>query len=224
MSGIGDFISSTKEIKRLAAQVVAELKGEAAGHPFRGNQWEGGSVGSESDMTTPSLSDGERSALENYKNSSLRVNKDARSGNETETTRNLDSAIQKSTLSTNVTVLRGINPNPDRSPLPTRENEESGRMEFLSDYTGMEFSDSGFISTTFSKDIANDFVIPGHAIVFEIDVPRGSKALYVSGIKEYSGKDNEHELLLPRNTKFSVIGDSTSNGTRTIKVSANTGG
>lgn len=223
MNGIGDFVASIKETRRLVDQVVIELKGEAAGHPFRGNQWTG-SAGGEESMSVPDLSENERKAIEDYKNSSLKVNRDARSGNETDTTRALDSAIQKSTLSTNATVLRGINPNPDRSPLPTRENEESGRMEFLSDYTGMEFSDSGFISTTFSKDIANDFVIPGHAIVFEIDVPRGSKALYISGIKEYSGKDNEHELLLPRNTKFSVVGDSTANGTRTIKVSANTGG
>lgn len=42
MSGIGDFVSSVKEVQRLAAQVAIELKGDAPGHPFRGNQYEGG--------------------------------------------------------------------------------------------------------------------------------------------------------------------------------------
>lgn len=47
MNGIGDFISSTKEIKRLAAQVMAELKGDLPGHEFHGNQYAdgGGSSG-----------------------------------------------------------------------------------------------------------------------------------------------------------------------------------
>lgn len=42
MNGIGDFVTSIKETHRLAAQVVVEIKGESAGHPFRGNQWTGG--------------------------------------------------------------------------------------------------------------------------------------------------------------------------------------
>lgn len=42
MNGIGDFVASLKETHRLAAQIAIELKGESAGHPFRGNQWTGG--------------------------------------------------------------------------------------------------------------------------------------------------------------------------------------
>lgn len=49
-NGIGDFITSTKEIRRLAAQVMAELKGDVPGHEFHGNQYSdgGGSSGGES--------------------------------------------------------------------------------------------------------------------------------------------------------------------------------
>lgn len=55
MNGIGDFVASIKETQRLAAQIMAELKGDSPGHPFRGNQYtEGGGVlirsGSESDF------------------------------------------------------------------------------------------------------------------------------------------------------------------------------
>lgn len=46
MNGIGDYVTSIKEVQRLAAQVAIELKGDAPGHPFRGNQWDGGSGGS----------------------------------------------------------------------------------------------------------------------------------------------------------------------------------
>lgn len=45
MSGIGDYVISLKEVQRLAAQVVIELKGDAPGHPFRGNQWGNGEGG-----------------------------------------------------------------------------------------------------------------------------------------------------------------------------------
>lgn len=48
MNGIGDYVSSIKESRNLVAQVVAEFKGESAGHPFRGNQYSNGSGGGDS--------------------------------------------------------------------------------------------------------------------------------------------------------------------------------
>lgn len=57
-NGIGDFISSKKEVKRLAAQVIAELKGDVPGHEFHGNQYSdgGGSSGGDSGKNTVSVS------------------------------------------------------------------------------------------------------------------------------------------------------------------------
>lgn len=46
MNGIGDFVTSIKESRRLVAQVVIELKGDVPGHEFHGNQYsEGGGAG-----------------------------------------------------------------------------------------------------------------------------------------------------------------------------------
>lgn len=42
MNGIGDFVATIKETRRLASQIAIEIKGESEGHPFRGNQWTGG--------------------------------------------------------------------------------------------------------------------------------------------------------------------------------------
>ena len=42
-NGIGDFVSSIKEVQHLVSQAISEIKGESDGHPFRGNQYEGGS-------------------------------------------------------------------------------------------------------------------------------------------------------------------------------------
>lgn len=53
MNGIGDFVASIKETQRLAAQIAIEIKGDAPGHPFRGNQWEGGRGGSSIERKQP---------------------------------------------------------------------------------------------------------------------------------------------------------------------------
>lgn len=58
VNGIGDFVTSLKETRRLAAQIVIEIKGEAAGHPFRGNQWSGGRGGSASSTNSGVSPDG----------------------------------------------------------------------------------------------------------------------------------------------------------------------
>lgn len=52
-NGIGDFVTSIKEARRLMAQVVAELKGDVPGHEFHGNQYSdgGGSGSSESESS-----------------------------------------------------------------------------------------------------------------------------------------------------------------------------
>lgn len=44
MNGIGDWVASIKEQHQIVTQVVAEFKGESAGHPFRGNQYSSGST------------------------------------------------------------------------------------------------------------------------------------------------------------------------------------
>jgi hypothetical protein len=48
MNGIGDIVTSLKETHRLAEQILISLKGDGPGHPFRGNQYEGGGGGGSS--------------------------------------------------------------------------------------------------------------------------------------------------------------------------------
>jgi hypothetical protein len=74
---------------------------------------------------------------------------------------------------------------------------------------GSTFVDKGYVSTTMSTTTAKDFGKPGGsgAVVFSIHLPKGSKGLAVGSFSDTS----EHEILLPRNSKFEVVSVSQGN-------------
>ena len=96
----------------------------------------------------------------------------------------LDKAIQRGTVPEDVVVYRGINSS-------TLANKFS---------VGDEFQDHGFVSTSLDKKIGEKF---GKEAVLEITVPKDAKALAFDSIYK-GGHMDEHELLLPRGSKFRV--------------------
>lgn len=62
---------------------------------------------------------------------------------------------------------------------------------------GSILTDQGFMSTAMSRDVTNKFMIGEQRHIFEITVPKGTKALFL-------GKEYETELLLDRGSQIQV--------------------
>jgi SPP1 gp7 family putative phage head morphogenesis protein len=73
---------------------------------------------------------------------------------------------------------------------------------------GSVYKEPGFVSTSFSKDIADSF-LGESGIMLEITVPQGTKGLSVQPFsKEFFNKTEELEWLMAPGTKFKVVGKS----------------
>jgi hypothetical protein len=110
---------------------------------------------------------------------------------------NIDKTISHHTTEHPATVWRGINP----ENIKTKE--------------GTVLSDKGFTSTTLHPAIAIKFgreSLPmgnrDNIHIAKINLPKGSKAVYLNQ-NNLSSNKREHEVLLPRNSKFRYEGSST---------------
>ena len=143
----------------------------------------------------------EKSALRHYKlgnetngytqiNGQLRGIKDINE-NSLEDIALIDEAIQNNTISSEETVYRGI--------------DKDFPVEI-----GMSFQDKGFISTSLSANrpynLAKGWSGDKNGSIIKVRIPAGSHGIWMDGI--VSGMP-EHELLLPRNGKFTIIKDIT---------------
>ena len=108
----------------------------------------------------------------------------------------IDKALRKSSVPENVTVYRGMRPEAFEGVIdPT----DPGKLR------GLVLPDKGFAATSLSEETARGgYGI--HGILAEIRVPKGTKAAYLdtSGIHQYAY--TEYEMLLPRGTRFKVVG------------------
>lgn len=108
--------------------------------------------------------------------------------------RNIDDAQRQSIVQEDIVVWRGV----DGSKVFDMDPED-----FPDDFTGLEFQDDGFVSTTLDKDDPD--VLSGFSgnedtpVVFQILVPKGSHAIGVPGY--------ESEVLLPRGYRYKVVAD-----------------
>lgn len=71
---------------------------------------------------------------------------------------------------------------------------------------GGEYEDPGFMSTSLSQQVAMKDFGSGEAAQIEIRLPAGQKAIYMQSLPNRDQDfDPEHEILLPRNTRYRVV-------------------
>lgn len=98
----------------------------------------------------------------------------------------MDAAFQRAKTTSDITVYRGVG------------------GDFINKLTkGVSFTDGGFVSTTSSQSMADGFARGDQEAVMEIRVPKGSKAISVTDISQFS--KTEKEIVLNRGAKFRVI-------------------
>jgi hypothetical protein len=73
---------------------------------------------------------------------------------------------------------------------------------------GKTITDKAYTSSSMSERIANQF---SKDLIAEIKIPKGSKGAFMDATLTKSdlqqlGRDPEHELVLPRNSKFRILG------------------
>lgn len=108
----------------------------------------------------------------------------------------VDTALTKGSLQQDTTVFRGFPPS-------VLGNDPSKLI-------GKTITDKAYTSTSLSERVAGQF---GNTVA-EIRIPKGAKAglmdatLTKADLKQF-GRDPEHELLLPRNSKFRILSSKT---------------
>ena len=109
----------------------------------------------------------------------------------------LDSAMNRSHLDSDVVTYRGT---PDLNKLV-------GTRAARGNLTGVQFTDKAFLSTSADQRMAKHFSVKGTKAsgktptVFRYTVPKGTKAIQLSGSK------HESELLLQRGLTFRIAAD-----------------
>lgn len=131
------------------------------------------------------LSRPEKIAVAEYSGSEyIPINAALRSGRRHATAKDLDKAIERGVLPEDIQVHRGI-----------RAHPALANMDLVS--VGDVITDAAYQSTTLDRMAS----FPG-SIKLHINVPRGSKALWIDDISSNPG---EYELLLPRNARFQIV-------------------
>lgn len=110
----------------------------------------------------------------------------------------LDSAINKSVLTDDITVYRGAS---------------AGRFEdnkIIDLPVGSTFTNPAYPFTSTSQEIGKSFASVGNGTLYTIKVPKGSPALYLNSdnLTIWPGQD---EVILPRNTTFRKVSQSGNN-------------
>lgn len=111
--------------------------------------------------------------------------------------KNCEDAINKFDLKENLLVYRGANAGLLSGLGITYNGDNNAFMNSVNQNIGSVVQDKAFTSTSTRKYMADEAPIR-----YEIRVPKGTSAAYVSHI---SGRAEERELLLNRGTKFKVV-------------------
>lgn len=102
-----------------------------------------------------------------------------------DTVKNIDSWLNKSSIPEDIEVYRGV-------------GGEYAKILKSILHDGAKFIDRGFISTSIRENMG---FVSGASLKMKINVPKGSKGAALGSLSHHQG---EHEVLLPRNTMLVV--------------------
>ena len=163
------------------------------------DEWDAKNNNSSGKDWRDSLTDEEVDAVENYSGGGYKdINDSLRFGDDypnEDDIFNLDEALDKSKLTEDVVSWRGI-----------------GDSSFLGDIDiGDTFADEGFLSTSLSTHVADEYVSFGgsNRAYFRIVSKKGSSAGYFDGMSNFP---TERELLIPRGSRMRLTNITTRNG------------
>jgi hypothetical protein len=114
----------------------------------------------------------------------------------------LDSALEKSKVPEDIVVYRGLSYRDPGKVERGKERKEKPRIEFT---PGMVFQDDAFVSTTLHKYRAERFGSAKDSHILTIRIPKGSPGAVLRTIQNGDLVPQQHELLLPRKSKFKII-------------------
>lgn len=199
-------------------------KGDAPGHPFRGNQWSGGQGGSNEPPSLPQQESPKQKPKQLSRASLAKLEPDydqVEDEVKREAMRTAVGAYYNGQFEAMNGSLRS-GEKADEEVQTYNDNlkaifEELGhplkadtmlyryvkKMPFDVTTPGAEFEDKGFVSTTADKNLVHDLGIGGDVSerkVFNIRVPEGTKV--ISGM---GGRDASQEVTLPPGLKFRVV-------------------
>lgn len=120
---------------------------------------------------------------------------------------NLNTAMSGKTLGVDVQAYRGVSSGPFANKL--KNAHSAGEL------VGTSLQDPGFVSSTVSEGLANNWAGPG-GVVLNLNVKKEQNALYVGGRDHKAGLytefPHEHEMILPRNTIMLITKSEVING------------
>lgn len=126
-------------------------------------------------------------------NGLLRGNKIQNEDEAKEHIKNLDSAMNKTSTESDQTVYRGMYDTPQ---LHSMGESSVGKTIEMPTYW----------STTTDKSVAESLAFGSKGVLFEINVPKGSRAIEAEHFKSHSVQGKEKELILPRGGKYKITG------------------
>ena len=116
----------------------------------------------------------------------------------------LDAVLERSEVPEDLVLYRGISLKGITSKVPLKE--------------GQEYSENGFLSTSSSKNMATEYSKDDRGVL-EINVPKGSRGLYVGSV-ERSANAAEFEFVLPRDRLLKIRSvDRSSNPPKVVVLS-----
>lgn len=174
----------------------------------------------------------EKKQLYEYTAFSDRFNVKMRKGKESQEADTLANALNKTSLPADMITYRGTNREGINKFLQLEDSNPEEIYSKRNEIIGKTFSDKGFTSTTTDKN--SFFVDKNTEVVYNIKVPKGTKAAYVEPFSHYGETEErlnwkgqikrgtpvgeEAELLLQRNTSFKIAGIKLSDNKKQITI------
>lgn len=127
--------------------------------------------------------------------------------------KSLDEATTKMELPSDHLLYRAVDLNHFKNQIPqdivdnvikhNTDKDSKGLIKELNRLEGLNFTDPSYGSTSIDKAVAHNFLNTHSRVVLEIAAPKGTKGSWLGDKSEF---EEEKEFLMPRSTKYTIVG------------------